>query len=468
MINLNQRTLQVIIFLMLMISSHSHMRAQLTTSEDSLFSYSEFILNLLSQHPLAKQAELKDEQAKTILRKARGKFDPKLEADFDEKNYKDHLYYKHFSSKLRVPTILGIDIVGGYTQNAGEYLNPEFKTDDEGLWNVGVEANLLQGLLTDKRRTDLRKARLYQTATLLEKQLMLNDLIYEASVAYTNWQVACFTDKILQEGVELAKGYNKGVIEAFTNGEKSAIDTLESDIFVQDSQIAWHDNQRNLVKARQAFERFLWLQDQPASLNPGISPETLDSMWVINPDTLDLDAYVERHPKIQEKSLKLQTWELTQRLNKQALLPKLKVKYTPLVSASSSYDPDNLKWGLSLSMPLLLRKERADLTMSKLETRSARFQLDDEKVQLRGKIKSFIQLLDVTASQIELQQKNLVGYRSLMEGEYEKFSLGESSLFLLNKRQEKYIAGQIKLIKIKAKQRTEMLHLQKMLNNFLQ
>ena len=50
------------------------------------------------------------------------------------------------------------------------------------------------------------------------------------------------------------------------------------------------------------------------------------------------------------------------------------------------------------------------------------------------------------------------GYRLLLDGENEKFRFGESSVFLLNKRQEKYINGQLKLIELNIKLQVELLN----------
>ncbi|MEN9420913.1 MAG: hypothetical protein RLZZ107_387 [Bacteroidota bacterium] len=52
-----------------------------------------FLLTVLEQHPLAKQANLIPEFAETYVLKARGGFDPKLNYDLNQKYYGDKLYY---------------------------------------------------------------------------------------------------------------------------------------------------------------------------------------------------------------------------------------------------------------------------------------------------------------------------------------------------------------------------------------
>mgnify|MGYP001953613062 CR=1 FL=1 len=48
-----------------------------------------------------------------------------------------------------------------------------------------------------------------------------------------------------------------------------------------------------------------------------------------------------------------------------------------------------------------------------------------------------------------MQTQSLTGYEKLLEAEETKFLYGESSVFLLNKRQEKFIDGRLKLVKLK-------------------
>ena len=51
------------------------------------FSYNEFLGYVKKYHPLAKRAQLEINQAQANLMMARGGFDPKIEADFDQKQF---------------------------------------------------------------------------------------------------------------------------------------------------------------------------------------------------------------------------------------------------------------------------------------------------------------------------------------------------------------------------------------------
>ena len=59
-------------------------------------------------------------------------------------------------------------------------------------------------------------------------------------------------------------------------------------------------------------------------------------------------------------------------------------------------------------------------------------------------------LLANTRDQIELYAEVSANYARLLEAENEKFRIGESSIFLLNSREQKLLEAQLKLIKLQA------------------
>lgn len=73
-------------------------------SESNILTFDEFLGYVKTSHPLAKQANLKISEAQAKLMKARGGFDPKLQADFSKKQYSDKNYYSIFNGSFKIPT----------------------------------------------------------------------------------------------------------------------------------------------------------------------------------------------------------------------------------------------------------------------------------------------------------------------------------------------------------------------------
>ena len=60
------------------------------------------------------------------------------------------------------------------------------------------------------------------------------------------------------------------------------------------------------------------------------------------------------------------------------------------------------------------------------------------------------QALTVTTRQIVTQEEMVTNYSTLLQAENEKFRIGESSIFLLNSREQKLIEAQLKQLKLQA------------------
>jgi outer membrane protein TolC len=78
-------------------------------------SYNEYLGYVKKYHPLVKNANLEISKAQANLMMARGGFDPKLELDFNKKQFQGTEYYSILNSSFKIPTWYGIDIKAGLT-----------------------------------------------------------------------------------------------------------------------------------------------------------------------------------------------------------------------------------------------------------------------------------------------------------------------------------------------------------------
>ena len=52
--------------------------------------------------------------------KARGGFDPKIEVDYDRKEFKETEYWDRLNATFKIPTYFGIELKGNFEQNEGQ------------------------------------------------------------------------------------------------------------------------------------------------------------------------------------------------------------------------------------------------------------------------------------------------------------------------------------------------------------
>ncbi len=431
-------------------------------SQDDVFglSYEDFIAMVLEHHPVSKQAGLRSKWAKSKNLFAKGLLDPIIQSSWDSKDFKSKEYYNNLTAKIKVPTVYGLHIVGGYDRAIGDFVNPQLTTDENGLWNLGVQLDVLQGLITNERKIALRKAEVFRNLAQNERNLLLLDLIYEASEQFFLWHQYYENQVALEENRQQSVRYFENTKEAYFNGEKTAMDTLESLLSLQEMDVLLLKNSATLSKYKQSIENYLWLNDQPVVLEAFVTPTLLK---VLSPKDFRIDeAMLSNHPKVRIKQNKVNELKLDLKLNNEKLKPNLKLNYNPLLATKESsltlvYNTEYYKLGVSFYMPVFLRKERAKIAETKIKIQSLGFQINDEINRLKNKVDASIQRYDIMNAQVQKMEENVGGYLKLLDGERTKFQLGESSVFILNKRQEKLIESRIKAIEGQLNLRLEWL-----------
>ncbi len=415
--------------------------------------YNEYLGFVKKFHPLVKTANLEISKAQANLMMARGGFDPKVEVDFDKKQFKNSEYYSVLNSSFKIPTWYGIELKAGFDQNEGLFLNPENTVPNPGLTSFGINIPLGQGLLINQRMTDLRKAKLQIKLSNEERKLQAILVLYDASLAYFNWKKNFNEVKLYENYTTNAQVRFNGIKKLIEQGDKPAIDSTESGIIVKNRLLSLEDSNLKLMKSKLELSNFLWLENNiPLELSETLIPEekldnTIQETLRTN-DLLNQKLTIENHPKINALQNKIDILNVERKLKANLLLPKIDVGYSYLSEPSyiNNYKFENYKIVLNASFPIFLRKERGNLKLSKFKVQETEFALDLEKIQLSNKITA--QKLEITSL---LKQKKLIDdlvkdNQTMLTSEERLFSFGESSLFLINNRENNLVSAQLSQI----------------------
>lgn len=405
---------------------------------------------VVQHHPTAQQIRILAARAEQELRSERGQqFDPTLNSNLDFKQFGGRQYYSFFSTYLNVPTWWGVEIEAGYLLNQGYYLTDDDKTPEGGHAYLGIKVPLLQGLITNERRTLVEQARLISSANAQQIRTQLNDLLYAATLQYWAWAAAYQEVDIWQQALELGRQRLDATRIAFQQGDKPAIDTLESYANLLDREMRLQEARLQLLKEQTALDNFLWSpQLAPLQLAPNARPDAMPTNTGI--DSVKLNALLGQvgtlHPDLQIYNLQIQHFQLDQKLKRNKILPKLDLKYNFLANQRVDFFApgagafvENYKFGLKFSMPIFLRHSRAELELNKLKIQETRFKQQQKELEIRNKIRNYFAEVATYEQQLALIEQNLQNYRRLLDAEQEKFRLGESSIFLLNSREMKVI-----------------------------
>ncbi|MEZ4948658.1 MAG: TolC family protein [Saprospiraceae bacterium] len=96
---------------------------------------------------------------------------------------------------------------------------------------------------------------------------------------------------------------------------------------------------------------------------------------------------------------------------------------------------NNYKWGATFSFPLFLRKASGSYQLAQLKLLENDLGRQQKELEIQNKINQISTELDNLEQSFVNMQELVENYTRLFEGEQEKFSIGESSLFLINSRE---------------------------------
>lgn len=442
---------KIIAFFSLILSLHS----AFAQNSENIMTLAEYLSYVKAYHPLIKQANLVVSEAEAKLLQARGAFDPKIEIDHNQKTFKNTEYYNKLNAAFKIPTWFGIELKGQFEGHEGVYLNPEHNVPEDGLYGVGISVPLAKGLLTNDRMAMLKKAKLYVNQNKETQKLLVNETLYKAIIAYFDWLRYYNELQVYQAYMENSEQRLAGVKRNYELGQAAAIDTTEAKITIYNRQLNLENAHLKLKKSQLALSNFLWIQDTPVELNaimiPDVNTEQNLETSLFNINSIPNNFDVDTHPKLAAMRLKAESLNVERRLYLNNLLPTVNFKYNLLTETpdySNSFNLDNYKLGLQVSVPLFLRKERGKLKLAKTKIANTQFDISTLKVQLQNKIEGIEAEIGSYNNQTEIAKTMISSYEALLQAEERKFQIGESSLFLVNSRESKLINAQLKALEL--------------------
>lgn len=439
------------------------------SGDTAVFSFDTFRSLLLNNHPIARQAALQPDKGESTVRRARGKFDPKLEASFNEKQYLGKEYYSLNNAELKIPTAAAIDLKGGFDLNSGVFLNPEDQTPDNGLLTAGISVPILQGLMMDERRAALRMAKAFNQYSQLERDVILNDLILRGSNAYWDWWASTEKLKVATDIQRIADERFLAVRTRALAGQAPIIDTVEAFIQVQLRRQNVQEARANEIKTRLTLSAFVWDAGEvpvPRILSATNQPQLPlsfygSSAFVLGNFLQYLDSIGTSNPIVLQYDYKLQSLSAEERWKREKLKPKLNVNYNMLSFASdgvntpenTAFSTNNYKVGIDFSFPLLLREGRGDLQLQRIKIKETQFDQMLKTQEVRNKARTAWENSLLLTTQLNIASTNVANYQVMLEGERTKFFNGESSLFLVNQRELQFVDARNKVIDLEVKVR---------------
>ncbi len=419
------------------------------------FSLNGFLQVVRQFHPVAQQAGIQVDKAAAGVLLAKGEFDPLLGSGGNNKTFDGVTYYQNNSTSISIPAWYGIELQAGIEYIAGGRVNPQETAGKTSF--AGISIPLAKNLLMDKRRAALQQAKIMVGASEQEKRIALNNLLMDAADAYWQWVQTYWVYQVYNNVTALNKKRIQLVMSAYQLGDRPAIDTLEAAVQLQSFEYQQNDALLAWQNAALLLNTYLWKPGNVAyELNSSIVPvEQTDKLFdAVN--LPDLDKLItdtrNTHPELELYNYKLKMLDVDKRLKLQDLLPKADIKYNQLgkgydiaSTATKNLFNNNYRWGMQFSMPLRLSQGRGAYKMARLKIAETKLQQSQKEIDVINKVKNYYNQLLNYYQQVNLLKKTYANYVQLQRGEETRFFNGESSLFLINSRENKTLETLIKL-----------------------
>ncbi|KTC96721.1 TolC family protein [Legionella feeleii] len=384
---------------------------------------------------------------------ALGKFDPNL--NMKTRSQPAGGYINNYTdNQINIPTLAnGLKFFGGYRIGRGDWpvYYQNYLTNSGGEYRAGLTLPLLKDRLIDKERAKL--------LTQAEKIEMNNQevgatkikIYQEAIRAYWQWVQAGKQLTIFKQLLNLAQERQKAIIKQASEGDLARLAIAENRQFIiQRQQLV---NQGQMIFEQAAVNLSIYYRDennQPKYPMERQLPADLTSGSRSRQEYTTLEDQIRKHPIFCKLEKYYRIIKLKQNLAKNDLLPNLEATAYTFKQNGSGGDPllipQAAMVGLRFTFPLLQREAKGKLITATTELQ----QIATEKKFIFDKLKNELTNLLISKKmyqkQVNLLTEELALAKQVQAGETEKFYQGDSTLFLVNQREQASTQVQLNLI----------------------
>lgn len=404
-------------------------------------------------YPQIKIARLEINKTQGEYITALGKFDPSLSLNSASQPAGGYIN-NYGDTELNIPTFYnGVKLFGGYRNGQGNWpiYYQNYLTNSGGEYKAGLSLPLLRDRLIDKERAGL----LTKAETIRMKQqdaaVTKINVYQEAIKAYWQWVQAGLQVETFKQLQSLAEQRQTAIVKQANQGDLPRLAIVENlQQIVQREQLL---NQGKMIFEQARINLSLYYRD-----NYGKPKFPLESE--LPSDVLELSAHpaegllqLKQHPALKKLQNYSNIIKLKQNLAKNELLPNLDATtYAFKQNGSGGYPlliPQAAMVGLSFKFPLFQREAKGKLISARSElkqiTTEKKFLFD----QLKNQLANLYVGIKMYHHQVSLLNKELTLAKKVQQGETKKFYEGDSTLFLVNQREQ--TTAQVRLNSINAK-----------------
>ncbi|MFN0087789.1 MAG: TolC family protein [Blastocatellia bacterium] len=351
-------------------------------------------------------------------------------------------------------TRYGIKIAAGARYNLGKVKAPLSPTGDGGEYFLEFKIPFFRGARINEKVAAERQAFLGEPLAEAEFRLSRLDLILKAANNYWDWVASKQKLDVARQLLDLARFRAGAVRDRVAAGDLPQIDSVEADLEVQRRQGAIVKADRDLQKAAFKLSLFLWSPNGLPSPIPeeGNVPATIPPPVGFTDDqsTAGQRLALERRPELKMVSLGREITRIDLDLARNQRLPAIDLAFSPGRDAGFGGIGNTFKAGLNLSLPLRQRTADGRIDASLLKFEKLGFDLVNERQRITIEVLDAVSAINTAFERYRVAEQEVELAQRLEEGERVRFTLGDSTLFLVNQRERATAEARVRLIEIHA------------------
>lgn len=433
-------------------------RATLTDpSTLALIRLDDVLASVEATYPLLTIAELDRTIAQATYLMAQGNFDFKVKAgsSFNEFGFYEN---QRFDAGFEQDTTLwGASFFGGYAISNGSFpsYSGGLQTQRDGEFKAGVLLPLLRGRPIDERRAELRSTDLGRSLANFNIDEQRVAFVLAASQSYWAWLAAGQRYAYAKELLDIATLRDNILREAATLGSIPQIEVTDNQRAILQRQSTVLSAERSLQKA--AITLSLFLRDSAG--NPYIPTMQQLPRDFPPPARIGLErvedatgAALRRRPELQFLATQRAQVEVDRSLAQNDRNPNLDLELSfsrglgDRPGASVFRGPEELKAGLFFNLPVQRRKATGKLQAAEAKVNQVRAKEQFQRDKIAADVRDSLLAVQLAYDRVNLLRQEVDVAKELQVLEKDRFDLGDSTLFLVNLREQATFDAEVRAV----------------------
>ncbi|PIP90337.1 MAG: hypothetical protein COW01_02710 [Bdellovibrionales bacterium CG12_big_fil_rev_8_21_14_0_65_38_15] len=404
--------------------------------------------NVHKNYPLLLKQQEEFKAAIGETQSASGAFDSYLSAKHDERL--DGYYDGKITTLQAVKPLafLNSELGIGARKSSNTFPVYEGKNDtlDDGEFFARVKLSLMQNRAIDPNRANLRQRKIQQEIKGLELNQKQLEAQQKATSTYWKWFYTIQNKRITKELYDLAQRRQEMFSKKFKAGDTSKLKLLENNQYILKRKALLESATLDELNARIDLSLWLW-NDKGEKIHYEDLNQTPNEELAIIPENIIDDKMLETSPLIQILNNEILYHQVNQEIGENKLQPKLDLTYDfskDKGAGSRTLEGDEHRVLLELKIPLErdLGRGKIQSSVSKMNAKKQELlylksQLSMYFIKYQAMMKTLLNNHKTYLNEVELAKK-------LVNAEKKQFDAGQSSLFMINIREEKQAESEIK------------------------